>query len=307
MLYARIGSDDPFTAYDLTDLGDGDYEGMLPAAPCGREIQYYFQAETTDGMTFTSPDDAPDSYYAVDAYEIDVAFADDMESDQGWTVGDVDDDASTGIWERVDPEGTAAQPEDDHTPAPGVNCWVTDGDAGNSIGDYDIDGGKTTLFTPVLDLSDTGDPVISYWRWYSNDEGADPNNDIFVVDISADGGDNWTNVETVGPSGPEASGGWFYHEFYVSDFIEPTANVKMRFIASDEQSGSIVEAALDDFTIMEVGCPCDGDFDGDGDVDTADLLFLLSAWGTGDGDVDGDGDTDTADLLALLANWGECE
>jgi polyhydroxybutyrate depolymerase len=51
---------------------------------------------------------------------------------------------------------------------------------------------------------------------------------------------------------------------------------------------------------------CPADFDGDGDVDTADLLHLLGAWGTSDGDVDGDGDTDTADLLALLAAWGEC-
>ena len=51
---------------------------------------------------------------------------------------------------------------------------------------------------------------------------------------------------------------------------------------------------------------CPADFDDDGDVDTADLLYLLGAWGTGDGDVDGDGDTDTADLLALLGAWGEC-
>jgi hypothetical protein len=51
---------------------------------------------------------------------------------------------------------------------------------------------------------------------------------------------------------------------------------------------------------------CPADFDGDGDVDTADLLYLLAAWGSPDGDVDGDGDTDTADLLALLAAWGPC-
>jgi predicted outer membrane repeat protein len=51
---------------------------------------------------------------------------------------------------------------------------------------------------------------------------------------------------------------------------------------------------------------CPADFNGDGDVDTTDLLYLLGAWGTPDGDVDGDGDTDTADLLALLAAWGEC-
>ena len=51
---------------------------------------------------------------------------------------------------------------------------------------------------------------------------------------------------------------------------------------------------------------CPADFDGDGDVDTADLLHLLGAWGTPNGDVDGDGDTDTADLLALLGAWGPC-
>jgi hypothetical protein len=51
---------------------------------------------------------------------------------------------------------------------------------------------------------------------------------------------------------------------------------------------------------------CPADFDGDGDVDTADLLFLLGAWGRPEGDLDCDGDTDTADLLALLAAWGEC-
>jgi len=51
---------------------------------------------------------------------------------------------------------------------------------------------------------------------------------------------------------------------------------------------------------------CPADFDGDGDVDTADLLFLLGAWGTPDGDLDGDGDTNTFDLLVLLAAWGDC-
>jgi hypothetical protein len=59
---------------------------------------------------------------------------------------------------------------------------------------------------------------------------------------------------------------------------------------------------------LTVPTNCPGDFDGDGDVDTADLLILLAAWGTTgpDGDVDGDGDVDTEDLLALLAAWGDC-
>jgi hypothetical protein len=54
-----------------------------------------------------------------------------------------------------------------------------------------------------------------------------------------------------------------------------------------------------------------GDVDCDGDVDTADLLALLGAWGDCPhppsmcpADLDGDGVVNTADLLILLGNWG---
>jgi len=60
------------------------------------------------------------------------------------------------------------------------------------------------------------------------------------------------------------------------------------------------------FELYTEQAPCPWDFDGDADVDTADLLHLLGCWGTPCGDVDGDNDTDTADLLALLGHWGDC-
>ena len=53
-----------------------------------------------------------------------------------------------------------------------------------------------------------------------------------------------------------------------------------------------------------------GDIDGDGDVDAADLILLLGAWGACadcdncPADLDGDCDVDGADLILLLGNWG---
>ena len=49
-----------------------------------------------------------------------------------------------------------------------------------------------------------------------------------------------------------------------------------------------------------------GDINGDGKVNTEDLLMLLAAWGNNGGpeDINGDGIVNVEDLLLLLANWG---
>lgn len=59
---------------------------------------------------------------------------------------------------------------------------------------------------------------------------------------------------------------------------------------------------------IDLGTPCPGDFNGDGEVAVADILILIAAWGTGpsEADLDGDNDVDVADLLLLIAAWGAC-
>ena len=187
------------------------------------------------------------------------AFDFEAAGNEGWTVG-VPNDASTGTWTRVNPRGTAAQPEDDHTGGGGNTlCWVTgQGSVGGSLGENDVDGGHTTLLSPSFDLTGREGARLEYWRWYSNDTGAAPNADIFEVDLSADGGGSWTNARTVGPTGSDTGGGWIMDTLLIEIHVSLTSSVRVRFTVSDLGSGSIVEAAIDDVRLTAPGsgdCP----------------------------------------------------
>ena len=310
-----------YYAAPLAPLGGDLYEATLPAAGCTANPEFYFSAQGDGGGAVLDPPSAPLSVYRAAVGTFATLLADDFETDRGWTFGDVGDNATTGIWDRADPQGTAAQPEDDHTPAPGTQCWVTDHRAGSAVGDYDVDGGKTTLKSPLLAVAGYDRVRISYYRWYSNSVGNAPNADVFKVDVSNSGGSTWVNAETVGPSGPETAGGWFYHEFDLADFVTPTNQVQLRFVAADEGAGSIIEAAVDDFRVEVFTCTlpyAPGDANCDGGVDFDDIsAFVLALIGEGtystrypgcmwlNGDGDGDGDVTFDDInpfVALLAH-----
>jgi hypothetical protein len=80
----------------------------------------------------------------------------------------------------------------------------------------------------------------------------------------------------------------------------------VRFQARDLATASLVEAGVDFVRVLSTGCASrPGDFDGDGDVDAADLATLLGAWGaSGATDLDGDGATGAGDLAIMLGAWG---
>lgn len=236
----------------MASVAANSYDAVFPAFACSGDVRFSFSAEDGGGTRRFAP--VAGAYTASLAKVTTVLSTDDFEAAGGWAGGQPGDTATTGIWDRADPQGTAAQPEDDHTPGGGVNCWVTDSRAGTGVGSWDVDGGFTTLLSPALDLSAEPDAVISYWRWYSNSAGGNPNSDVLRVDVSDDDGQSWTNAETVGPLGPETSGGWIQHQFAVADFVSTTAVVRVRIVAEDAGGGSIVEAGVDDFEVIRLSC-----------------------------------------------------
>ena len=67
---------------------------------------------------------------------------------------------------------------------------------------------------------------------------------MFRAQISNDDGATWTTVETVGPSGAEASGEWLEGGFLMDAVVPLTSTMRVQFIAEDKASqGSLIETA----------------------------------------------------------------
>ncbi len=241
-------------SYDFNvNIIDGG--GACPVVPVdGEGIMTDFVVEILPGCpepwTIDFVFNVSNGEFAADlSFELPVGgWFDDFEVDRGWTSGAPGDNAGTGLWTRVDPHGTeyngyVVQPEDDHTPDPGVMCFVTgQGSEGGAAGENDVDGGVTTLLSPIFALHGATSAEFSYWRWYTNDLGNNPGEDWWNVDVTSDG-TNWVSLEST----QDSDASWTFHSFELGDYVEFTDMVQVRFVAADVGTGgSLVEAAVDD-------------------------------------------------------------
>ncbi len=300
LLHWRVGTSAPFAAEPMEPLGEQRFRGVLPAAPCGATVQAYVE---WPGVPSTAllPAEGSSAPLAFAVNGIVPILVDDLESGAGWAAGAPGDTATSGVWALVDPNGTTAQPENDHSGV-GTRCWVTgQGPVGGQAGAADVDNGITSLTSPALDGSDP-DAIVRYWRWYSNNLGAAPNSDSMLVQYSTDGV-LWSLLEEVSSN----AGAWVQASFRIGDFIDPPSPFRLRFVARDLGAGSLVEAAIDDLSIDGLACaPVAADLNLDGQVDGDDLGSLLGQWGPCPGcgaDLDGDGVVDGDDLGTLLGEW----
>jgi hypothetical protein len=231
--------------------------GSFPQQPAGSIVRYYIEAQDNFGSIARSPLRAPASDYMFLVGFTSKEYHD-AELQDGWTVtGDV----VTGNWVRVVPVGTYnsalgtppsvpyVQPNSDRTPGDLKRlCWVTgNGTSPGQLGEADVDDGTTYLTTRTYDISAMKNPVMRYYRWYSNDAGATPGTDSWIVRVSSDGGANWKILEDT----KESDASWKPIVTRLRDLVELTDKFRVVFEASDLGEGSLVEAAVDDFEILD--------------------------------------------------------
>jgi hypothetical protein len=309
LLY-RVGTVGSLSSAPLTSAGGNLFEASLPPVPCGQTLQWYVRASTTQGQNVFAPADAPATLFSAVGLESVTTYEDLANSNPpaplNWTVGAPGDNATSGIWENAVPGQTAAQPGAGFT---GTRAWVTGAAAGSGVGANDVDGGTTTLTSPrfsALPESPLSDAQvrISYARWYSNNQGANPGTNSMPVLISNDDGATWTQLELV----TENAGRWVQVSLPLPAGMAPTANMRLRFQARD-LTGAVVEAGVDDVRAVVTGCPaCRADFNNDGELTFDDIQAFVGAYNAqqavADFNSDGEWTFDDIQLFVSAYNAG---
>lgn len=255
----------------MTNTSGNTYTATIPGYPASAVVDYFFKAQdVTAASSYGMPAGYQRPPFPADEvtipYQYGVGlgtkrFIYDFETtDQtnNWELGLGTDNASAGIWEAGTPVGTIAnglpvQPGNDNTTGSG-RCLVT-GNGAQTTGGDDVDDGKTTAVTPLMDFP-FHEPIIEYHRWYSNDRGSSSNlrGDFWTVEMRMQTSQIWVKVDHTKQSDQR----WRRRIFRVSEYFQPSAPVQLRFIAEDRVVSSqsnngqnIIEAAVDDFIIYE--------------------------------------------------------
>ncbi len=267
-LWYRTDRTQPYTYTNAVALSGGNYyTGFIPFLTAGTVVDYFLElSDNVGGLPFSQPYLANRTSNPNLPYQLLVGY-ETLDEDNlfgtaaQWTLNAPGDNASTGLWTIGSPNAsfvddvTMVQTDTDNTPDNNNYCAFT-GNANTTatVGNNDVDDGRTTLTSKSFNLMQFTNPAFSYNRWYTNDQGANPGNDFWEVAISNNGGSTWTPIENTNV----ADHSWRLAALRVQDYIPLSSDVRLRFIASDNiiagapsDGGSLVEAAIDDLVLYE--------------------------------------------------------
>jgi len=236
-LHYRASAGAGFAQILMNDVGSGNFAGDLPGFDCGDEPAYFISAQTTTCGQVFAPVGGASSPILVTVGDEVTAFADDFQSDLGWTTSI--QGASSGAWQRgvpVNDGGWAYDPASDGDGS--GSAYLTQNQNGNT----DVDGGSVTLTSPVL-TPGAGDAFLSFLYYLEmTSTGAE---DALVVEVLPSGG-AWTQVRRLDQN---TGGGWDVEVISAAELVAagvPSGGTfQVRFTANDADGQSIVEAGVD--------------------------------------------------------------
>ena len=177
------------------------------------------------------------------------AFDDDLEVRRGWQLNaDGTDTATSGVWQRGDPQptSTAAGKKQVGTTTSGRYAFITGVAAGASANANDLDGGRTTVTSPTIDLPATTGQKLQF-RWTFADDAAAVLGDELRVEVLDPLAGTATTVLVAHGIATQRNGGWHTKSFDLSAFAGRT--IRIRLSATDAGSNSLVEAGIDDVRV----------------------------------------------------------
>lgn len=243
LVFTSIGAA-PFTSAPLASLGGNLFRATLPAAPCFATVRWYVSmAAVSGGLPLLSPATAPTTPYSALSTSgvLSTVFYDNFQTDLGWTVTN-NAALTAGAWQRAVPNGGGARGDPPTDGDGSGQCYVTQ----NGPGDTDVDGGTTTLTSPIFNLLGVTDALVVVRFWYDNVAGGNPGTDTFPIQISNNNGATWVTMETYNAS----VDAWVERQYRVGQFVAPSAQVRIRFTAQDPAPGAVVEAGVDAVRVL---------------------------------------------------------
>jgi Zn-dependent metalloprotease len=174
-----------------------------------------------------------------------VVFFDNFETALGWVTNPTGTDtATTGQWERGNPDTTTSSGTKQlGTTVSGVNDLVTGRLAGAAAGDFDIDGGVTSIRSPNITLPSTGTLTLSFSFYLAHGSNAS-NADFLRVSIV---GTTTTVVFQRLGAATDVDGVWASTSASLNAFAGQTITIRIE--AADAAGASLVEAGIDDVRI----------------------------------------------------------
>jgi len=174
-----------------------------------------------------------------------VVFSDDFETNQGWTTNpNGTDTATTGQWERGNPEDTnSGGAKQLGMTTSGVNDLVTARLAGASAGVNDVDGGVTSIRSPAITLPSTGTLTLTFNQYLAH--GSNATNADFLR-VSVVGTTTSVVFQRIGAAA-NLNGAWAAASANLTPFAGQT--IRLLIEAADAGTASLVEAGIDDVRI----------------------------------------------------------